>query len=120
MGKSGVRIIVLLFLSLISFDVYAAHKMPERVYQKMYCPYNAEVRLSDGTRVDCLTSHYAIEFDFAPKWSEALGQSLFYAYMTGRKPAIFLILERETDIRYVKRLAPLCKKYGVWLTLIMY
>ncbi|MCM1294481.1 MAG: hypothetical protein NC311_02895 [Muribaculaceae bacterium] len=92
--------------------------MPEREYQKILCPYNAEVRLLDGTRVDCLTDMYAIEFDFASKWAEALGQSLHYARMTGRKPAIFLIIERDSDMRYVGRLRPLCEKYGVWLTLV--
>ncbi len=111
------RVFVLLFL-LISFNAHAAHKMLEREYQKILCPYNAEVRLSDGTRVDCLTDMYAIEFDFAPKWAEALGQSLHYARMTGRQPAIFLIIERAGDMRYVNRLRPLCKKYGVWLTLV--
>lgn len=114
------RLFVLVFLFLYSATAFAAHKMPERTYQKMYCPYNAEVKLSDNTRVDCLTDRYAIEFDFAQKWAEALGQSLHYARMTGRTPAIFLILERETDMRYVKRLKPLRKKYGVRLTLIFY
>lgn len=114
------RLFVMVFLFLYSATAFAAHKMPERTYQKMYCPYNAEVKLSDNTRVDCLTDRYAIEFDFAPKWAEALGQSLHYARMTGRTPAIFLILEHETDMRYVKRLKPLCKKYGVCLTLIFY
>ena len=94
--------------------------MPERTYQKMYCPYNAEVKLPDNTRVDCLTDKYAIEFDFAPKWAEALGQSLHYAHMTGRMPAIFLIVEHERDMRHVQRLKPLCEKYGVQLTLIFY
>jgi len=120
LGEFGVRGFVLIFLLLFCGGAYAAHKMPERQYQKMYCPYNAEYRLSDGTRVDCLTAQYAIEFDFAPKWAEALGQSLHYARMTGRNPAIFLILENDTDMRYVRRLAPLCQKYGVWLTLIRY
>lgn len=108
---------ILMGLSNVAF---AAHKMPERTYQKMYCPYNTEVRLSDNTRVDCLTDQYAIEFDFAQKWAEALGQSLHYARMTGRTPAIFLILEHESDMRHVKRLKPLCEKYGMQLTLIFY
>ena len=114
------RLFILLFLFLYSATAFAAHKMPERTYQKMYCPYQAEVRLSDNTRVDCLTDKYAIEFDFAPKWAEALGQSLHYAHMTGRMPAIFLIVEHERDMRHVQRLKPLCEKYGVQLTLIFY
>ncbi len=114
------RGVILISLLFVSNGAFAAHRLPERVYQKMYCPYNAEVKLSYGTRVDCLTPQYAIEFDFAPKWAEALGQSLHYARMTGRRPAIFLILESEHDMRFVRRLKPLCDKYGVLLTLIRY
>ena len=54
-----------------------------------------EFRLWDATRVDCLTKDYAIEFDFAKKWAESIGQSLYYAKMTGKKPAVVLIL---TDV----------------------
>lgn len=112
------RRVFVLVLLLYVCGANAAHKLPERVYQKMYCPYNAEVVLPDKTRVDCLTDSFAIEFDFAPKWAEALGQALHYARMTGRTPAIFLILENDSDMRYVERLAPLCEKYGVWLTIV--
>lgn len=113
------RRVFVLVLLLYVCGANAAHKLPERVYQKMYCPQNMrEVRLYDGTRVDCLTDSFAIEFDFAPKWAEALGQALHYARMTGRQPAIFLILEHDSDMRYVQRLAPLCEKYGVWLTIV--
>lgn len=61
---------------------------------------------------------YVCGANAAPKWAEALGQSLHYARMTGRTPAIFLILENDSDMRYVERLAPLCEKYGVWLTIV--
>ncbi|WP_171018846.1 hypothetical protein ACONUD_00725 [Microbulbifer harenosus] len=39
----------------------------------------AEYVLPDRTRVDCLTETHAMEFDFAPKWAEAIGQALYYA-----------------------------------------
>lgn len=113
------RNIFFIVLLLCTSGANAARKMPEHVYQNMYCPPNLrEVQLQDKTRVDCLTDKFAIEFDFADKWAEALGQSLHYARMTGRRPAIFLILESDSDMRYVNRLQPLCKKHGVWLTLI--
>jgi len=77
-----------------------------------------EVKLADHTRVDCLTDDYAIEFDFASKWAQAIGQSLHYAYMTGRLPAIYLILESRKDMRFVDILTPLCDVYGIKLVLI--
>lgn len=50
-----------------------------------------------------MTKDYAIEFDFAKKWAESIGQSLYYAKMTGKKPAVALILTDIKDYRYVKR-----------------
>ncbi len=63
-----------------------------------------EYVLPDRTRVDCLTDEYAIEVDFAPKWAEAIGQAIYCAKMTGRKPGIVLILEEDKDQRYLNRL----------------
>ena len=60
--------------------------------------------LKDRTRVDCLTDEYAVEVEFAKKWAEAVGQSLFYAKMTGKKPGIALIMEEDKDARFLKRL----------------
>ena len=86
----------------------AKHLHPERWYQERWCKAHngiMEYRLSDGTRVDCLTDEYAVEVEFAEKWAEAIGQALYYAAMTGRKPAILLIMERgERDRRYLERI----------------
>lgn len=78
----------------------------ESYYQNQWCTSDfgrKEAILWDMTRVDCLAKDYAIEFDFAKKWAEAIGQSLYYSKMTGKKPAIVLILTAPTDYRYVKR-----------------
>lgn len=53
-----------------------------------------EYKLEDNTRVDCLTPDYAVEFDFASKWAESIGQSLYYAQKTKRKPAVVLIMQQ--------------------------
>lgn len=64
-----------------------------------------EHRLPDKTRIDCLTSSYAIEVDFASKWAESIGQSLYYGLMTNKKPGVLLIMERQKkDIKYLRRL----------------
>lgn len=41
-----------------------------------------EYRLSDNTRVDCMTDTLAVEFDFANKWAECIGQALYYGKQT--------------------------------------
>ena len=65
---------------------------------------NIEYVLDDGSRVDCLTDQYAIEFDFAKKWAEAIGQSLYYAEKTGKQPGIILIIPTEKDMRHMEKI----------------
>lgn len=76
-----------------------------------------EKRLADGTRVDCLTTQYAIEVDFATKWYEAVGQALHYARMTGKQPGIMLIVGAGEDV-YFDRLSVVaqtnCPRIRVW------
>ena len=80
--------------------------MEEGYYVEQWCSPSfgrREFVLTDKTRVDCLSSDYAIEFDFAKKWAESIGQSLYYAKMTGKTPAVSLILTSPDDMKYVKR-----------------
>ena len=63
-----------------------------------------EVVLPDKTRCDCVTTTHAIEFDFANKWAEALGQALHYSLLTSKQAGIVLILEAESDWRFYYRL----------------
>ncbi len=72
-----------------------------------------EFVLWDKSRCDCLTKDYAIEFDFAHKWAESVGQSLYYAKLTKRKPAVTIILTKPTDIIYLKRLEALTEQTGI-------
>ena len=60
--------------------------------------------LPDRTRCDCLTKTHAIEFDFGPKWAEAVGQTLYNGLQTGKRPGIVLILESPQDRTYWLRL----------------
>ena len=71
--------------------------------------------LWDNTRVDCLAKDYAIEFDFAKKWDESIGQALYYAKMTGKKPAVAIILTELSDYRYVKRIERLDNGIKIFL-----
>lgn len=93
-------------------------KMKEAYYVSQWCGDigQQEFILWDSTRVDCLTKDYAIEFDFAKKWAESVGQALYYSKMTGKKPAVALILTDVEDYRFVKRIERL--ESGIQIFLI--
>lgn len=113
------RFLAALFVCLcLVCPVQAKHKHAEKYYQVKYCQGALEYRLADKTRVDCLTEDYAIEFDFAAKWAEAVGQSLYYALKTCRKPMIALIVESDKDWRYINRAREICDKYGITLWIV--
>ncbi len=98
--------IFLVFLCFLFQTANAGHIEKEKYYQDIWCTkWNGakEYVLPDKTRIDCLTDNYAVEFDFAPKWAEAVGQSLYYSKITGKKAAIILIIEKENDFKYFNR-----------------
>ena len=69
--------------------------------------------LDDGTTVYCLTCEYTIEFYFAEKWAEVVGQVLYYALKTDKKPEVVLIMEKQAkDKNYLIRLRVLAQKYN--------
>jgi len=108
MKKSISALILVAFLFLTSCASFAQHLHHEADYQEAWCARKGgvtEYRLSDAARVDCLTDDYAIEFDFAEKWGESIGQALLYANETGREPGVVLIMENpESDYKYLLRL----------------
>jgi hypothetical protein len=97
--------------------VACSHKpLHEKDYQQWWCARHdgeLEYRLSDTTRVDCLTSEYAVEVEYAAKWAEAIGQSLYYARMTNRKPAVLIIIKNHSDERFLKRLRTVAREQGI-------
>ena len=95
---------------------YSKHKHSERSYQHAWCSAHngiEEFQNEDYTRVDCLTEYNAVEFDFADKWAESIGQALYYQLMTGKKGMVVLILENpEKEIIYYNRVKKLSEKYN--------
>ncbi len=100
-----------------SYTSTGKHLHKEAYYQQLWCNKHSgimEYKNPDKTRVDCLTKDYAVEFDFAEKWAESIGQSLHYELMTGKKAMVVLILEHpETQIVYYERTKKLGEKYGI-------
>lgn len=76
----------------------------EKDFQDASCAGKTEYLLPDKTRVDCLTETHAIEYDFASKWAEAVGQSLYYAFQTNKKAGIVLIYKTPEDNKYYHRI----------------
>jgi len=114
------KTLLILFVLVLSLEAKHLHK--EKVYQEHFCTTfggKAEYTLKDKTRVDCLLDEYAIEVDFAQKWAESIGQSLYYASQTSRKAAVLLIMEDEVkDEKYLRRLQNVSKKHAIDIWII--
>jgi len=112
------KIILILGILLLASQSWAAHLKLEKEYQREWCERHGgvlEYVLDDRARVDCLTEDYAIEFDFGPKWAEAIGQALYYAAKTNRMPGVVLIMEFPGDEKYLHRLQVVAQNYGIWV-----
>ena len=115
---SMLLMVLLLFTGCVSVSPKKYH---ERYYQSELCNRlggEMEYRLQDSSRIDCLTDDYAIEVDFAKKWAEGVGQSLYYAEVSKRKPAVGIIIDLEKERRYLKRLNLMAKRYGIRIFII--
>ncbi len=108
---------LLTLLLLVPDPGEAARLHPEAWYQGQWCGEQSgvtEVRMQSGTRCDCLTDTHAIEFDFANKWAEAIGQALHYGAQTGKKAGIVLIMENPAkDRKYLNRMLSTIEAHGL-------
>lgn len=104
-------------VAIFYYGCTAEIKHNEKYYQTKLCDDLGgvmEQSLPDRTRIDCLTDEYAIEVDFARKWAESIGQSLYYAEIIEKKPAVGIIArDDKKDKRHLRRLALLAKKYNI-------
>lgn len=107
---------VLLALTILLILMFAeSARALEKNYQKSWCASmggQMEVVLEDKSRVDCVTDEYAVEVEYAKKWAESIGQSLYYATVLDKKPGI-LIIKKAGDERFIKRLNVVAEKYGI-------
>jgi opacity protein-like surface antigen len=116
----GAVIVLFLALAGLAFVTYAhrhhrsdigyAWGQRERYYQDRWRNFHGgivEQRVTGG-RVDWIGemdgTRYAVEFDFAHKWAEAIGQSLYYSAETGHRAGIVLIKKQPGDDRHVEKL----------------
>ena len=110
------KIFVILFLLFLPQSISAKTRFPESDYQNIWCSLHngiSEYKNTDKTRVDCLTKTHAVEFDFAKKWAESVGQAEYYALMTGKRGMVVLIIENPEEIKYLKKVQALSKLHDL-------
>ena len=92
------------------------HNHNEEAYQYAWCTAHngiIEYENKDFTRIDCLTLTHAVEFDFANKWHESIGQALHYSVMSGKRAKVVLILDNpKSQMVYYRRIREIAKKYN--------
>lgn len=111
-------LLIIVSLALLSTGDAQTRLHPEKYYQEYFAKQlhgsQTESTLDGRTRVGILTNTLAIECDFADKWRESIGQSLYYGMKTDRKPCVMLIMEDyERDLKYLTRLLKVANKYHI-------
>ena len=107
-------IAVIITVLVMTSSPFALRKHSIRCYRDKWCEdYDGETEaiLPDRTKCDCLTDSHAIEFNFADKWHEAIGQSLNNGLQTDKEPGIVLIIEREENYKYWTQLNTLIEYF---------
>lgn len=115
-------IILLLFFSLLSFPSNALEK--EKYYSDKFCEEmsgQADYTLQDKSRVDCLTETHAFEVDWADgmKVYEAIGQSLYYASQTGKKPGILLLIRKDNSEKHIRKVQEVISAFNLPIELLV-
>lgn len=110
-----------IILIILATTLFGQKRINKEVHYQYYfadsVKAQTEVVLKSKARVDIVTDLYAIEVDFANKWAEGIGQSLYYALETNKIPGILLIMENpKKDQRYLNRLLKVTKelRISVW------
>ena len=79
----------------------------------------AEVRLMDKSRCDILTDTHAIEVEWIKKATQAPGQALLYAALTGRKPGVILLSRgKPREEIYFLRSGIMCAHAGIDMAVV--
>jgi hypothetical protein len=115
------KIIICILLSLISLSCIAQlTKQRESYYRDLFADSigaETEYVLPDLSRVDIINDTFAIEVEFADKWAESIGQSLYYATILDKKPGVLLIVESTKDVKEIRRLMTIAalNNIKVWI-----
>lgn len=116
------KLFLLIILFFLSFSSYAIEK--EEFYSKKFCEElsgQSQFKLKDLSRVDCLTETHAYEVDWADgmKVYEAVGQSLYYASQTGKKPGILLLIRKDNSEKHIRKIKEVIRYFDLDIELIL-
>ena len=117
--KKHLLLILILLLSINSFSQRKKEAFYIQGFSKIILG-KTEVVLSDKSRVDILSDEYAIEVDFIGRWAESIGQSLFYSEMTGKKPAVLLLVNGNKNKTQIQRFSRVAFKYHITFWILDY
>jgi hypothetical protein len=109
---------LLFIMLLIPMSCFATSYQPLEEYQAEWCAKNGgkvDYVHEDGTsNVACIKDQYVIYLAYASKWKEAIGQSLYYSVMTGKKPGVALIVPKTAEeTKNLKNLKLVADKYNI-------
>jgi len=91
--------ISLLYSSTISAQISNYSEKEISDYIQSLIGGEREVSVRSG-RIDLVHNDVAFEIDWANKWKESIGQALWYAQQSNKKPGIILILKKRIVIKY--------------------
>ena len=116
------KIIISLLFFIFTFPSQALEK--EKYYSDKFCEEisgQADYTLQDKSRVDCLTETHAFEVDWADgmKVYEAIGQSLYYASQTGKKPGILLLIRKDNSEKHIRKIKEVIIYFDLDIELII-
>ena len=114
---------VLIILSLI-FSSPSNALENEDYYNRQFCAQESgqlEYKLSDKSRVDCLTDTHAYEADWADglKVYESIGQSLYYAAETGKNPGILLLVRKKSSDKHIRKVKRVIENWKLPIKLVV-
>ena len=116
------KIILPLFFFIVTSSSQALEK--EKYYSDKFCEEmsgQADYTLQDKSRVDCLTETHAFEVDWADgmKVYEAIGQSLYYASQTDKKPGILLLIRKDNSEKHIRKVQEVIISFNLPIELIV-
>ena len=114
----------ILFNIFIFFSLPAYSLENEKYYSEMYCKElsgKVNYNLADKSKVDCLTDTHAYEVDWADgmKVYEAIGQSLYYASQTNKKPGIILLIRKNNSEKHIRKVKEVINFFELDINLII-
>jgi len=112
-----INILLLIFVSANALE-------NEDYYNRQFCTQEsgqAEYKLPDRSRVDCLTDTHAYEADWADglKVYESIGQSLYYAAETGKQPGILLLVRKKNSDKHISKVRRVIENWNLPIKLIV-